>query len=179
MTKDKAAGNLRMVECGRIGRPWGLQGECVVSWRSGVSPVGRGDGLFIASGKDSNSYRAVHIAALRTQGRLSVVRFEGILDRTAASQVRGTKLYVPAERLPKLPPGEYYHYQVLGCDVFDEDGQALGRVTRIFNNGAHDVYEVKSEMGREVLIPAVDTFVVAVDLEAKKMTVRLLEGMLD
>ena len=164
------------VECGRIGRAIGLKGEVAVQWMNGESPVAVGGELFVST-KDGK--RPVTVAALRKQGRFSVARFEGVADRPGAEALRGATLFIPEARLPALSANEYYSYELLGIEVVTEDGKPLGKLGRIFNNGAHDVYEVRDAAGREVLIPAVDSIVLSVDLGARRMTVRLLEGMLD
>lgn len=163
------------MECGRIGRAVGLKGEVAVMWMNGDCPVDVGGELFVAS-KDGN--RSVKVAALRKQGRFSVARFEGVEDRPGAEKLRGLTVLIPEAKLPKLSANEFYSYQILGIEVVTEDGTSLGKLERIFNNGAHDVYEVRDGEGREILIPAVDSIVIAIDLAAKRMTVRPLEGML-
>jgi 16S rRNA processing protein RimM len=178
---EDARGNVVWVECGRIGRPLGLRGECAVYWNSGTCPVEIGGELFLVKKgeEDRQSYR---VAALREQGRLHVVRFEGVADRTAAQDLRGAALSIPSDRLPALPQGEYYSFQILGLEVLTEDGRSLGRVVRIFSAGENDVYEVLPEEGKrgeEILIPATSEVILSVDLKAGRIMVRPLEGMLD
>lgn len=170
------------VECGRIGRAIGLRGEVAVEWMSGACPVAVGGTLFVG-GKDSDDdQQTMTVAALRKQGRFSVARFEGIDSRTAAEALRGRMLFLPESYLPKLPDGEYYSYQVLGCEVVTEAGEKLGAVVRIFTAGENDVYEVRPDGGRrgeELLIPAIADVVLSIDVPAKKIVIRPLEGMLD
>lgn len=171
-------GKVKWVECGRIGRAVGLRGEVVVRWNSGNSPIEIGGEIFITSQNDPENYRPAQISALRRQGRLSVARFEGIADRERAAALRGSILFIPENKLPPLPKGEYYSYQILGCEVVAECGDLLGIVVRIFTAGGSDVYEVKNQSmpgGKEILIPATSEVVLSVDVVAKKIVVRLLE----
>lgn len=165
-----------LVECGVLGRPVGLRGELIVSWPNGVSPVQIGEELFV-SARGKTKHKTLKVAALRRQGRFSVVRFEGVADRTAAEKLRGARLFVRRERLPKLPRGEYYTFEILGLEVETEDGQKLGRVENIFSTGANDVYEVRKGK-KEILIPAVDNVIMKIDLKAGLIIVRLLDGMI-
>jgi 16S rRNA processing protein RimM len=77
-----------------------------------------------------------------------------------------------------LPEGEYYHHQLIGLKVVSEQGKVLGKVTEILATGANDVYVVRAEIGPEILIPAADEFVRAVDLEHGELQVRLVPGLL-
>ena len=173
--------DIEWVECGRIGRAVGLKGDVAVFWNDGSCPVPEGGELFVASGS-TQEHRSIKVAALREQGRLSVARFEGCDDRGAAERLRGSVLLIPADRLPALQEGEYYSYQILGLDVFLEDGTPLGKVVRIFTAGENDVYEVRGENAgreREILLPARAEIILSIDLKAERMVVRPLEGMLE
>lgn len=167
------------VSCGRIGRAVGLKGECAVLWNSEECPVDVGASLFISS-DDGSSHTPYKVAALRTQGRFHVLRFEGIDDRQQARLLTGKELVRPSSHLPELPNDQYYCYQILGLEVITERGQSLGRVVRIFTAGENDVYEVLPEgarKGEEILLPAIKDVVISVDLEVGQMVVRLMEGM--
>jgi len=171
----------KLVECGRIGRAVGLCGECAVHWSSGSPPVEIGEKLFISK-RDDSEYMEYEVAALRRQGRFYVVRFAEVEDRDAAKKFSNAHIFIQEDRLAPLPEGEYYSYQILGLEVFTEEGRALGKLVRIFTAGDNDVYEVLPDGGRkggEILIPAIQDVILSVDLKAGKIIVRPLEGMLD
>ena len=170
------------VECGRIGRAVGLRGEVAVFWNNGECPVAEGGELFLSTKANPEERGSMTVAALREQGRLSVARFEGSESREAAEKLRGGTLWIPAERLPRLPENEYYSYEILGLEVFLESGKLLGKVVRIFTAGENDVYEVSGEdtqKGKEILLPARADIILKIDLDAGRMTVRPMDGMLD
>jgi 16S rRNA processing protein RimM len=83
---------------------------------------------------------------------------------------------VPLEDAVPLEEGEYYHFQLEGMDVVTETGEWLGRVGEVLRGGAHDVYLVRGPRG-EILLPAVEDVILELDLEARKMTVHLLPGL--
>jgi 16S rRNA processing protein RimM len=85
---------------------------------------------------------------------------------------------VPTADRPPLPEGEYYHHQLIGLKVVNEQGDVLGKVKEILATGANDVYIVRPEIGKEILIPAVDEFILAVNLERGELRVRLAPGLL-
>jgi 16S rRNA processing protein RimM len=105
--------------------------------------------------------------------------FEGIVNTEQTIRYRAQTVFVLAEDRPSLPEGEYYHHQIIGLNVIDESGVALGIITEIIETGANDVYVVKNEVGREILLPAIIQVLLDVNLDTKTMHVHLLEGLVD
>lgn len=110
-----------------------------------------------------------------------ILGFEGISNSEQAAKYSAKTIYVPAENRPPLPEGEYYHHQILGLKVVDENGVDLGVLTEIIETGANDVYVVTKEdrVVRDVLIPALKHVLLDVNLETRIMRVHLLPGLLD
>jgi 16S rRNA processing protein RimM len=106
-----------------------------------------------------------------------IVSFEGLSDRDEAEHLKGSLLQIEAEDVMPLPPGEYYFFQLRGMEVAEEDGTSLGVITDLVESGANDVYRVDSGNGDYMLIPGLKQVVQNVDMEHKKMTVRLLPGL--
>ena len=105
-----------------------------------------------------------------------VLRLEGINTQAAARTLRGEELTSRATAAPPLPEGEYFHFQLIGLQVFTEEGESLGTIAEIIATGSNDVYVVKGS-GGEVLVPALEQVVLKVDLAANAMTVRLMDGL--
>lgn len=105
-----------------------------------------------------------------------LLALEGIASREAAHALRGTLLEVPERELAALDEGEHYRFQIVGLGVFDRQGNALGRVVEVLETGANDVYVVQDEDG-ELLLPAIDSVVLEVDVPGRRMVVELLDGM--
>jgi 16S rRNA processing protein RimM len=100
-------------------------------------------------------------------------------DRTAAQAFRGLLVQVPfAEALP-LQPGDYYEHQIVGLEVWTEDGRLLGEVAEILYTGANEVYVVRSvdPHQRDCLVPAIKDVVIQVDLDAGQITIDPIEGL--
>ena len=91
---------------------------------------------------------------------------------------KGKALYVTRENAVKLKKNEYFIADLIGMQVFTEDGNLLGKLTDVLQTGANDVYEVSIEDGKTVLIPAIRQCILDVDTAGEKMTVHLLEGLL-
>jgi 16S rRNA processing protein RimM len=107
-----------------------------------------------------------------------LMTFEGYTTPEEIGQFRNQVLYVKADDRPPLPDGEYYHHQLLNLDVITDAGASLGVVTEILETGSSDVLVIRPEMGADVLIPMVDTFIQDIDLTKRTITVHLIPGML-
>ncbi len=124
----------------------------------------------------------VNIEKVRYQGDLAIIKFAGINDRNEAEAARQKYLFIDRENARKLPKDTYYIADLLGLLVLDENGQQVGTLVDIIQNTAQDLYEVEkpardSEKGERFLIPAVDEFIIAIDMEKRQMTVKLIEGL--
>jgi len=103
--------------------------------------------------------------------RLRAARLEGVETREAAQRLVGTYLEVDRAAARSLPPGEYFHFQLVGLAVVDEDGQPVGELSDVETYPHHDVYVVRTPVG-EARLPAVRDVVRAVDLDQGRMVVR-------
>ncbi|HZT96136.1 MAG TPA: ribosome maturation factor RimM [Chloroflexota bacterium] len=111
-------------------------------------------------------------------GRRILLRLEGISSREDAQALRGTSLWVPRDQAVGLPEGQYYRDELVGLRVETEEGEALGSIDDILETGANDVYIVRSE-GRELLVPAIQDVVVAIEVGRGRIIIRPLPGMFD
>ena len=110
-------------------------------------------------------------------GRDSVIlKLEGINSPAAARQFTGFEMSARTDSSPPLPEGEYFHYQLIGLQVFTEEGENLGSISEIIVTGSNDVYVVNGPNG-DILIPALSQVVMQVDTVKGAMTVRLMEGL--
>jgi len=118
------------------------------------------------------------IKLIRRQKGIFIASLEGCDRREDAAALTGRLVCVRKKDLPALPEGEYYLTELEGMDVWADDDRHLGRVINVFPTGANDVIEVKGRFGT-ILIPAVAGVVKEVNLAARKMTVHLMEGLIE
>ncbi len=113
-------------------------------------------------------------------GRPGEVRLmlRGITDRGAAEQLKGRLIKGDPEHLAPLPDGEFYWYELIGCRVQATGGQSIGTVKEIWETGAHDVLVVEREDGRRCLVPTARALMKEVDVEAGRIVVEDLPGLL-
>jgi len=120
----------------------------------------------------------VRVIGARSKGAGWILRLDGVTDRNAAEGYRGAVIRAQASDLPELAPGEWWIDDLVGLEVVTDEGKPLGRLEEVLELPANDVYVVRSEKG-EVLLPAIEDVIVAVDLEEERMTVHLLPGLIE
>jgi 16S rRNA processing protein RimM len=106
------------------------------------------------------------------------VMLEGVGDPDAAAALSGSTIAVALEDLPAKAPGEFYHYEAIGCEVATTDGRRLGVIEEVIATGANDVWVVR-DGDVEVLVPVIENVVKSVDLGARLMVVEAVPGLLD
>ena len=106
-----------------------------------------------------------------------IVKFKGIDNINDIEKYKGKGLFVPREDAVPLDEDEYYIADLIGMEVFTGDGH-FGVVKDVMETGANEVYIVESDEHGEVLIPAIRQCVLDINVEEKKMQVRLLDGLI-
>ena len=114
-------------------------------------------------------------------GRRGEVRLalRGIRNREAAEELKGRLVAGAPEHLSPLPEGEFYWYELIGCQVQVAGGRTIGTVEEIWETGAHDVLVVEGEDGQRCLIPTARALMKEVDVEAGRIVVEDLPGLFD
>lgn len=168
------------VELGRVMGAHGLRGEIRVRYfGDGPDNLLRLTQLSLAREADDASARSFDVAGVRP-GRPNEVLLAliGVGDREKAAALRGLRVWVEADQLEALPPGEHYWHELVGCRVETADGRSIGTVREVWETGAHDVIVVESEDGRRHLLPTARELMPEIDPAAGRIVVELLPGML-
>ena len=133
--------------------------------------------VFLRTGKED---LPLEIAQVRFAKNLVILKFKGYDRIEDVTAFRQKELYVARENAVRLSENEYYIADLIGMQVFLEDGSQLGTLRDVIETGANDVYEVtRADGGKDVLIPAIRQCILEVVPEENRMTVHLLEGMLE
>ena len=114
----------------------------------------------------------LQITSKRPKDKLLLLSFKGYEDIDHVNVLRNAMVYTKTENLPALPEGQYYHHQLIGLNVMDETGGLLGKLVEIIETGANDVYIVRAEDGSEILLPAIESAILKIDLEIGAITAR-------
>ncbi len=109
---------------------------------------------------------------------MPILKFKGIDNINDIEKYRGSDIYVTRENAIPLEEGEYYVADLLGLDVYTDEGNKLGVLKEVIQTGANDVYEVLMSNGKTVLLPKIDECVLNIDLEAGRITVHMMKGLL-
>jgi 16S rRNA processing protein RimM len=153
---------------GKLRRPHGVNGEILMDVLTDFPQrLRRKKTVYVGE-----RHEPLVIETLRQQDRALLVSFEGFGDCDVVGRLRNDMVYVPNLNLPKLPDGEYYYHQLLELRVVDESGQEIGVLKEILETGANDVYLVRSEAGKEILLPVIEGVILNVDLERGEILVR-------
>ena len=122
----------------------------------------------------------LEIAGVKFFKNMVILKFKGIDDINDVEKYRKKSLYVTRENAVKLKKDEYFIADLIGLSVIREDnGEVLGKLTDVLQTGANDVYEVKMEDGKEILLPAIRECIKKVDLQKCEITVHVMKGLLD
>jgi 16S rRNA processing protein RimM len=166
---------MALLEIGRIVCSHGLAGRMKVRSFLESNEALRGlPEVFV--GRRGQEAAAFGLDAVQGGEKFFILKLRGIEDRDGASMLVGSSLWIPSERLGKLPEDEYYWKDIIGLRVVAEDGEELGRVESVFPTGGNDVFVCRGR-GEEVLLPAIGEVVRKIDLPGGVMTVRLLKGL--
>ena len=106
-----------------------------------------------------------------------LLKLKGIDTVEEAEKYRNCYLKLPREKARKLPKNTYFIADLIGLEVYTEEGKLLGKVDDIYNTGASDIYVIKDELGKQILLPAIKDVIKQIDLEQEKIVVHLLDGL--
>lgn len=114
------------------------------------------------------------ITSLRLRGndREALLKLQGINDRNTAEALRGALVQIRGNQLPPPESGSFFHYQIIGLQARDEDGQILGTVADIIDAGEVDVYVIAASDGDELLFPALQEVVLEINPSEGYLTIR-------
>ncbi len=119
-----------------------------------------------------------HIQSLRYQGDKLLLQFKELSSVSQVQPYINGNIQIDSEELTPLPSGSFYHFDLLGMQVFTEEGKWIGELKEIFSTASNDVYVVK-QGSHEYLIPAIREVIREVDIRQQKMKIHALEGLLD
>lgn len=132
--------------------------------------------VILDTGKEN---RILEIEQVKFFKQFAILKFKGIDTLDEVEKYRKKSLYVTRENAVRLNKDEYFIADLIGLKVLDEAGEAIGELEDVIETGANDVYQIKMNDGRQLLLPAVRQCVLEVDVEAGFMKIHILDGLLD
>ena len=164
------------LEIGQIVNTFGIKG--MVKVKPFTDDITRFDDLkrvYVESNKTKKEYE---IEEVKYHKDMVLIKFRGIDKVEEAELLRNSYLKVNRNEEPSLEDGTYYIVDLLGLDVYSDEGNLLGKVDDIFNNGSCDIYAVKDEFGKQLLLPAISDVIKEINLEEKRIVVHILKGLI-
>jgi 16S rRNA processing protein RimM len=161
---------------GIIVRPHGIKGDVK------VMPVTSEPGRFMDLSeavliKTDGTKSMVHPDNARMQKGMVLLHLRECNDADGAEALRGSELFVTRENAIPLSEGEYYVKDLIGLKALDENMDLIGTVSDIFPTGANDVYVIKRDGGKDILVPAVAHFVREINAADGYIVFHLEDGL--
>lgn len=127
--------------------------------------------------QENKKLQELHIEEVKFSKNLVLLKFKGIDTIEQAEKFRN--IYLKAKRSDiKLEKGAHFIVDLIGLEVYTEEGELLGRLKEVLQPGANDVYIVEDESKREILLPAIPDVIKKIDIEENKIIVKLMEGLI-
>ena len=167
----------KLLEIGKIVNTHGMRGEVkIVPWTDTPDVF---EDLTVIYIKNKSEYKPLNIESVRYQKNNLIVKFKEYSDINDILQYKNAVLYAERDDLGELPEGVYYIVDLIGLEVFTESGEKIGIIADVFNTGASDIYDVKRDGKKNLLLPVIDEVVKNVDIEGGKVIVNVMEGLDD
>lgn len=124
-----------------------------------------------------SSMEEVEIEEVKYHKNMVLLKLKGIDDMNLAEKYKGMYLKIHRKDAIKLPKDTYFIADLIGLEVYTDEGVLLGKVDDIYNTGSNDIYVVKDELGKQKLLPGIDEVIKVIDIETGKIIVNLIEGL--
>jgi len=172
-TSGSPNGEPLYLSVGFLRRPHGVLGEIVMDLHTDF-PERMKSGRILFVGEE---HKPMTLTNVRPHQLGVLVKFDGVETPENAGMYRNQWVYIKAKDAPPLPDGKIYQYELIGFKVVDENDNPLGELVEILETGANDVYVVKDDSDKEILLPNIPSVVLDLDTGARIMRVHLLEGL--
>lgn len=164
-------------QVGVITSPHGVRGEVkVFPTTDDVKRFKRLKEVILDTGKEKVP---LEIEGVKFFKQFVILKFKGLDTPEEVAKYRQKSLYVTRENAVRLGKDEYFIADLMGLKVYDEADAEIGVLREVLETGANDVYVIDLNDGRELLLPAIKECVLHVDVEAGKMQIHILDGLLD
>ncbi len=165
------------LQIGKVANTHGVKGEIkVIPLTDNIERFNNLDWVYIDRFGNMERRNVLGVKFFRS---LVILKLEGINNMNEAEALKGMFLLVDRENAVKLPENTFFICDIVGCEVFEENGNMLGVVKDVLQTGSNDVYVVGNKNGQDILIPALKSVVKEVSTEEKKIIVSIPEGLID
>lgn len=164
-------------EIGQIVNTFGIKGQVkIVPFTDDITRFDELKEIYV---EKKNELKLFQIEQVNYKKNMVILKLKGIETVEEAEKLRNCYLKIDRKDAKKLPKDTYFIVDLLGLDVYTDEGKLLGKVDDIYNAGSSDIYVVKDELGKQILLPAIKDVLKEVDLENQKIIVHLIKGLVD
>lgn len=164
------------LEIGQIVNSYGIKGFFkVVPFTDDITRFDDLKSIYI---EKSKNLEKKEIEEVKYHKNLVLLKIKGIDDINDTEQYKNCYLKIDRKDAVELPEDTYFITDLIGIEVYTEEGELLGNIADIFPTGSNDVYVVKDKLGKQILLPAIGKVIKNVDVEAKRMIVELIPGLI-
>lgn len=163
------------LEIGQIVNSYGLKGQMkVVPFTDNIKRFSKLKTIYIEIEKQLKEFK---IQEVKYHKNNILIKLENIDDINDAEKYKNCYIKIDRKDAVKLPEDTYFIVDLIGIEVFTEENILLGKIVDVFPTGSNDVYVVKDELGKQILLPAISEVIKNVDITNKKMIVNLIKGL--
>ncbi|WP_290033835.1 ribosome maturation factor RimM [Ligilactobacillus cholophilus] len=166
-------------QIGKIVNTHGIKGEVKVQAVTDFPEKRFAVGETVYAFKNGKLVKSLIIKSHRKHKQFDLLTFEGLEDINLVEDLKQNDLKISEQQQDSLSDGEYYYHEIIGLDVYDLEGNKLGKINEIIESGANDVWVIKREGKRDLLIPAIKDVVKEIQCEDGKVIIDLLDGLDD
>lgn len=167
----------KYLEIGQIVNTFGIKGQVkIVPFTDDITRFDELKEIYV---EKKNELKLFQIEQVNYKKNMVILKLKGIETVEEAEKLRNCYLKIDRKDAKKLPKDTYFIIDLLGLDVYTDEGKLLGKVDDIYNTGSSDIYVVKDELGKQILLPAIKDVLKEVDLENQKIIVHLIKGLVD
>lgn len=166
----------KKLEVGQIVNTFGIKGEVkVVPFTDDIKRFDELKNVYVKTKKESKQYKVENV---KYHKNMVIIKLEGINNVESAETLRNAFLEIDRKDAIPLEEGTYFIADLIGLEVYTEEGKLLGKVDDIYNTGSNDIYVVKDELGKQILLPGIKEVIKEVLLEQEKIIVHLIPGLI-
>lgn len=166
----------KYLEVGQIVNTFGIKGQVkVVPFTDDINRFDELKEIYI---EKKNELKLFQIEKVNYNKNVVLLKLKGIDSIEEANVYRNCYIKIDRKDARKLPKDTYFIVDLLGLDVYTDENKLLGKVDDIYNTGSNDIYVVKDEMGKQILLPAIKDVLKQVDLDNGKIIVHIINGLL-
>ncbi len=166
---------MQELEIGQIVNTFGIKGMVkVVPFTDNIKRFDDLEKVYIQS---KNSKKEYQIEQVKYHKNMVLIKFRGIDKVEDAENLRNAFLKIDRKDAVPLKKDTYYIVDLIGLQVYTDENNLIGILEDIYNTGSNDIYVVKDEKGKQILLPAISDVIKQIDIENKKIIVHLLNGL--